>query len=339
MTAARTPDARRSPLLFAALALAIYAVEFAIARSGAALAHPALPLAVTLDLTLVVPALYWLLVVRPAGASAARVVAVFVLSVLGARFVLRPGEREYLSYVRFLGAPLELAVIAFVVVRVRRAARVVRAAGADADVPERIAAALADAFPYPIVGRVLTTELTLGWYALLSWRRAPHVPPDARGFTYHRQSGLVALFSAVTAACVVELFVVHLVVHAFSPRLAWALSAVSAVGVVWLVGLARAFVLRPVLVTARGVTVRHGALWTLDVPFAAIERLETGRVAPPARGTPGWLRVGGNGRASALLALREPIAARGPYGRTRAVTTVTMTLDDPAAFAQAVGSR
>ncbi len=37
--------------------------------------------------------------------------------------------------------------------------------------------------------------------------------------------------------------------------------------------------------------------------------------------------------------LREPIVARGPYGRTRAVTTVTMTLDESAAFAEAVGAR
>jgi hypothetical protein len=209
----------------------------------------------------------------------------------------------------------------------------VRTGAVDADVPERIAAALDGAFPYAWVGRAFATELTLGWYALLSWRRPPHVPSGARAFSYHRKSGLVALLSAVIGAAVVELFVVHLVVHALRPRVAWALSAVSAVGVVWLVGLVRAIVLRPVLVTARGVTVRNGALWTLDVPFAALERVETGRVAAPARRAPGLLRVGGNGRPSALLALREPLVAQGPYGRTKTVTTVAMTLDDPAGFA------
>lgn len=336
MTAARTADARSFPWLFAGLSLAIYAVEFALARSAALAAHPAVPLAITLDLTLVVPALYWLLVIRPSGASAARVVALFVLSLLGARFVLRPDQREFLSYARFLGAPFELAVIALVVVKVRRAARGFRAAGMEADVPERIAAALADAFPYPIVGRIFTTELTLGWYAVASWRRAPHVPAGARAFTYHRKSGLVALHSAVIAACIVELFLVHLVVHAFSARAAWALSAMSAIGVVWLVGLARAIVLRPVLVTAGGIAVRSGALWTLDVPFDALERVETGRVAAPPRRAPGLLRVGGNGRPSALLVLREAIMARGPYGRTKAVTTVALALDEPAAFAGAI---
>ncbi|MDE3053675.1 MAG: hypothetical protein KGJ70_07305 [Gemmatimonadota bacterium] len=336
MTAARTVDARRIPLPFVALAASIYALEYALAHSAAAAAHPALPLAVTLDLTLVVPALYWLLVIRPAGAPPARVVAVFVLSILGARLVLRPDQREYLSYARFLGAPVELALIAWVAVKVRRAARGFHGAGADADVPERIGAALADAFPYPVVGRVFATELALGWYAFASWRRPPHVPPGTRAFTYHCRSGLVALLSAVVAACVVELFVVHLVVRAFSPRAAWALSAVSAVGVVWLVGLARAIVLRPVLVTASGIAVRSGALWTLDVPFAALARADTGRVAPPARGAPGVLRVGGNGRPTALLTLRQPLVARGPYGRSKAVTTVALVLDEPAAFADAI---
>ncbi|OYV64301.1 MAG: hypothetical protein B7Z72_13415 [Gemmatimonadetes bacterium 21-71-4] len=58
----------------------------------------------------------------------------------------------------------------------------------------------------------------------------------------------------------------------------------------------------------------------------AIYALEFGRA-------PGPLRVGGNGRPSALLARREPLVARGPYERTKAVTTVALALDEPAAVA------
>ncbi|HEU4989370.1 MAG TPA: hypothetical protein VFT41_06290 [Gemmatimonadaceae bacterium] len=333
------PVSRGFPRAFAALALAIYGVEFLIARSASAAASPAIPAAVTLDLTLFVPALYWLLVIRPAGAPAARVVAVFVLGLLGARLVLLPGQREFLAYARLLGAPAELAVMAYVVVKVRRAARGFRAASAGADVPERIAAALDGAFPYAAVGHVFATEFTLGYYALFSWRRAPHVPQGADAFTFHRKSGLVGLLSAVVGAAVVELFVMHLVVHAFSPRVAWALSAVSAFGVVWLVGFTRSIVLRPVLVTAHGVTVRSGVQWVLDVPYARIARVETGRVQGVAARAPEHLRIGGNGRPSAMLYLNAPAAASGLYGRSHMVRTVSITLDEPAAFAAAVRAR
>jgi hypothetical protein len=333
--ASRTPAPRGFPRAFAVAALLIYAFEFLIARSPAA-ASPSLPLAMTLDLTLVVPSLYWLLVIRPAGASATRVVAVFVLSILGARFVLLPSQREYLLYARYLVAPFELALVAYVVVKIRRAAGGFRGAAVDADVPERIAAALDNAFPYPVVGRIFTTEFVLGYYALLSWRRPPHVPPAARAFTFHRTSGLIGLLCAVIGAAVVELFVVHLVVHAFSARAAWVLTALSVFGVVWLVGFTRAIVQRPVLVHAGGVTVRSGAAWTLDVPAPAIARLDTGRVTVPPRGAEGHLRVGGSGRATALITLHEPLIAVGAYGRLRPVRTVSITIDEPAAFADAV---
>jgi len=298
-----------------------------------------IPLAVTLDLTLVVPALYWLLVIRPSGASARRVVAVFVLSFIGARFILLPGQREYLLYVRFLGAPVELALMVWVAMTVRRAARGFRGAAADADMPERIAATCADAFPYRIAGHVVSTEFTIGYYALWSWRRRPHVPAGADAFTFHRTSGRIALLSAVTGAAVVELFVMHLVVHAFSPRLAWALSALSAISVVWLIGFIRSIVLRPVLVTAAGVTVRSGVQWNLDVPFAAVERVETGRVKTPDGRAPGYLRIGGAGVAGAVLHLREPLTAAGMYGRTKRVDTISITIDDPAGFAEALRER
>ncbi|HUX34611.1 MAG TPA: hypothetical protein VMV51_12150 [Gemmatimonadaceae bacterium] len=335
----RAPAGRGFPRAFVGLAVVIYAIEIAAARSAAALTHPVVPLAVTFDLVVFVPALYWLLVIRPAGASATRVVAAFMLSLLGARFVLRPDQREYLLYARFLVAPFELALVAYVVVKVRRAARGYRDAGIAADVPERIAAALANAFPYRVVGQIFTTEMALGYYALLSWRHPPHVPAGTDAFTFHRKSGLIGLYSAVIGASVVELFVVHLMVRAFHPRVAWAISAVSALGVLWLLGFTRAIVMRPVLVTAHGAVVRSGVQWMLDVPFATIDRVETGRVPTPARRAPEYLRIGGSGRANALMHLREPVVAVGAYGRARPVRTVSLTLDDAPAFAQALRAR
>ncbi|HVA57095.1 MAG: hypothetical protein WBQ26_10620 [Gemmatimonadaceae bacterium] len=333
---------RGFPKAFAAVALVIYTVDFLVARSPAAPRHGiilGIPLGVTLDLTLVVSALYWLLVIRPAGASAARVIAAFMLSLLGARLVLRPDQREYLLYARFLVAPFELALIAYVVVKVRRATHGFRGTAPDADVPERIVAALSSAFPYRVVGQILATELTIGFYALCSWRRRPHAPAGSQGFSFHRKTGLLALYWAVIGVCVVELFVVHLVVRAFSPRTAWILSAFSALGVIWLVGFVRAMVLRPVLVTASGIVVRSGVQWTLDVPFSAIQRLDAGRVTAPVRHAPACLRVGGAAPPSVRIDLGEPLVAAGAYGRTKRVKTITLTLDDAPAFAKAVHAR
>ena len=320
---------------------AIYLVEGLVLRSGAFVRHPqVIAGAVAFDLTIVVPLLYWATVVRRRLARWSTVVGVFVASLLGARLVLPVGQAGMLVWERLLVAPVELAIIAYVVVKVRRTRRALRHGSSvvHEDVPERIALALRDAFPNPVVERALSSELTLMWFALASWRRKPHVPPGATPFTYHMKSGIVGLLSALLGASVVELFVVHLLIHARSPRVAWTLAAFSVLGIVWLLGFIRALVLRPVLVSDAVVVVRGGASWTLEVPRAAIERVEGGRLlkAPPKR-APEHLRATPVAQPNLLLALREPLEARGLYGRRKRVRTVSLRLDEPLRFMEMLG--
>ena len=236
--------------------------------------------------------------------------------------------------------PLELGIIAYVIVRIRRTTRGMRGAAATLDTPERIATALQGVFPVPIVGRLLSTELALGWYALASWRRPPHAPPEARAFSYHRKNGLIALLSALVGMSVVELAVVHLLVHARSPRAAWILSALSAVAVVWLVGFVRALVLRPVLLYPDRIVARGGILWGADIPLDDIETIERARAANmPAKGTPGYLRITPVAQPNIVIRLRDEAEAHGMYEMRRRVRVVSLNVDEPEELVAGVGDR
>lgn len=318
---------------FALLTIAIYLLEAWVVRSPLAARHPdRVGLAVAIDLAVVVPLLYWALVVRPSRAPVLRVAAVFLASLVCARLVLPAEQRHWLSVARLAGVPLELVVIWLVVVKVRRAARGFGAAGGAPDIPERIHEALRGAFAYPAVVEIFATELAMLYYALLSWRRAPHVSAGATPFSLHRRSGLVPLLVALTAVAVVELVVAHLLLHGWSPRAAWIASVPSALGVLWLVGFTRAIVLRPVLVEPGRVVARGGVQWTVELPLPLVARADTGRVRAPHRRAPEHLQLAGLGTPTALLTLREPVTARGAYGRERVVRTIALTVDDPADF-------
>jgi hypothetical protein len=335
-TLPRLPSARRHSVLLALVAItAVYAVEAIVVRSPDFAVHPRLLAgAVAFDLTIGVPFLYWLLVVRRGHARASTLLVVFLASFFGARLVLPVAQHGLLAY-EWLVAPLELGIIAYVIAKIRRTARGLRGAPASLDVPERIAAALHNAFPEPIVGRLLATEITLGWYALASWRREPHAPSGAKAFSYHRANGLAALLSALVAASVVELFVVHLLVQLYSSRAAWTLSAVSAVGIVWLVGFVRAIALRPVLVFPDRLVARGGIHWTAEIPREAIDVVESGwAVRAPHTGTPGYLRITPVAQPNVLLRLRTAVEAHGLYGRRRSVRVIAMSVDEPAALAE-----
>lgn len=335
------PRLKPTLLALGAVVAAVYLVEGFVVRSGAFGRHPQLVAgAVAFDLTIFVPALYWLTVVRRGLARWSTVIGVFVASLIGARLVLPVGQAGMLVWERLLVAPVELGIIAYVVVKVRRTTRSLRHASSMSydDVPERIALALRDAFPNPMVERALSSELTLMYFAVASWRRAPHVPPGATPFTYHEKSGIVGLFSAVLGAAVVELFVVHLLVHSRAPRAAWTLAALSALGIIWLVGFIRALVLRPVLVTDDALVVRAGAAWTLEIPRNAIERVEGGRIVKaPSKRAPGHLQGTPVAQPNLLVTLRHPLEARGLYGRRKVVRTVSMRLDEPDRFRALLG--
>lgn len=325
------------PRVFVALALAIYAVELLILRLPRAEGSRLIALAAATDLTLVVPALFWFLVLRPSGKPVVRALPVFLLSLVGARLVLPADVRSVLTLERFAVAPLELVLMAWVIVKVRRTARGLRGADHALDVPERISIALADAFPYRQAGELLATEFSMLFYALASWRRAPHVPDGAVAHFYHRKTGLAAMLGALTGAATVELFVVHLLVHARHPSLAWWLAVPSAFGVLWLLGLTRAAVLRPVLTRNGTIHVRSSVQWRVDIPRDAIAKLETGRgVKAPAKGAPGALRAMPIAQPNVLVTLTHPLTASGMYGRRREVSVLALALDDPAAFRRAV---
>ena len=318
----------------------IYAIETFAVRSAAFDRHPQLLAgAVAFDLTIFVPLLYWATVVRRGLARWSTVIGVFLASLIGARLVLPVSQAGMLVWERLLVAPVELGIIAYVVVKVRRTRRALRHdSPISYDVPERIALALRDAFPNLMVERALSSELTLMYFALASWRRKPHVPAGTTPFTYHMKSGIVGLFSAILGTAVVELFVVHLLIHARAPRLAWALAALSALGIVWLVGFIRSLVLRPVLVSDEAVIVRGGAAWTLEIPRAAIERVDGGRIVrAPSKRAPEHLQGTPLAQPNLLLTLREPLEAHGLYGRRKVVRTVSMRLDEADKFRGMLG--
>ena len=81
-----------------------------------------------------------------------------------------------------------------------------------------------------------------------------------------------------------------------------------------------------------------GVAWTLDVPRAAIERVDGGRtVKAPARRAPEHLQATPLAQPNLLLTLREPHEARGLYGQRKLVRTVSLRLDEPERFRAALG--
>ena len=325
---------QRSPLLpFALVAAAVYAVELAAAGQIEGSPSPrVLAAAIVFDLAVALPAAYWWFFVR-GRAPLARMAPVVALSLAGAWLVLPAEQRGMIGAARFLIIPLEVAMVGLVV---RAIVRSLRSGARDGDAIDRISAAARAALPYRAAADAVAYEITLFYLALLSWRARPSIPAGAAAFSTHRRSGYAGLVFAVCVASVVEGVGVHLLAAQWSVVAAWILSALSAYGMVWMIGDLQAIRLRPTLVTADALHVRVGLRWDVCIPWSEIESVEPrGRTSFPRR-APGHLRATPMGEPAFVVTLRQPTRVRGPYGITRTVSTLGIAVDDAREFAAAL---
>jgi hypothetical protein len=318
-----------SLLSFALLATAVYAAEILTVRLAIPrAASPGLvAAAVAFDLIVVVPAAYWFLLLR-GRQPASRVMPAFLLGLMGAAAVLPATYRGIVPVVRLLAAPAELAVFGMIVLRARRAFRQAPSAGADA--AERFRDAAIASLPYRRAAEAVAYELSLLYYAVLGWR--VKASKDESAFSYHVKSGYGGIVFALAAATVVEGAAVHLLVHGRSAPAAWFLSGMSAYGLLWMVGDYQAVRLRPIVVANDGLHLRTGLRWSVTVPWSDVAAVADAGRAPLPRRAPNWVRMTPIGAPRLIVQLRREAEVRGPYGITRRVQRIGLTVDDAARF-------
>jgi len=303
--------------LFVGLALSINVIDAQLARS---IPKPQVGFAAALDMAVVVPALYFWLVVRSGIQPLATMIPLCLLAMFRATWVL-PGS----SLARpLLGAGVEIAAVAWIVTRTRRSLHSTR----GADVLERIEAVILSFVRVPRLAAIAAGEMAVLYYALAAWRQKPEVPAGMQAYSIHERSGTASLFGTFAAISVIEVPLVHLLVMRWSHTAAWILSAIGAYGALWLLGMSRALVLRPVLVGHGELVIRSGILWTLRVPLD--------RIAAFSRGGVSDLRLCPASDPNLAMEFYEPIVAEGMFGIRRRVTRIALAADDPVGLERAL---
>ncbi|HEU4451810.1 MAG TPA: hypothetical protein VFR81_02085 [Longimicrobium sp.] len=336
MTALRV----RSPALplagFGVLAAAVYATAAAVVASPLFVRAPEVGAgAVTFDLLVTVPFFFWLLVIRRTGLPWISIVPFFLLSLAAASLVLPDDSQRYLALARMAVVPAEIALLAYAAFRVR--AFLGRGIDSGGDVLAGIRGVLREMIPARPVADVAAAEVALVWYALLSWRAQPEVARGEMAFTAHEASGLGGMVGALVVGCVIEALGVHLLVARWSPATAWALTALTAYGIVWLVGLARSVALRPTTLGPGGLRVRVGVLWEMAIPVDRISAVTPGTAESPGRDT---LKAALLTTPRLTIDLSEEMEATGLYGqRKRGITRIALYVDRPKELAAELQSR
>jgi hypothetical protein len=315
----------RKPLaLFSLSAATISATCFAILRSRIFATNPdVIAWAITFDLTLTVPMLYWIVIVRSGSARPVTTAPVFAIAAAIAAWMLPRGNQQFLHNLRYVGAPLEIVTIALLVQRLMA----MRRSETSGDPLDRLRAAASAIFGDTIAAGFIASELAIVWYALFGWTRRPDVPAGAKAFTVHQRSGWGAVLAALIILVASESIAVHLLVQMWSVKAAWIVTSVDAYGLLWFIGDYNALRLRPSLVRNGTMQIRYGLRWTATVERENIvEMRAAGSEADWKR--PGILKVAMIDAPRYRMELKEPIVARGLAGLRKTVHAIAISPDD-----------
>lgn len=314
---------------FAAIALGLGTISW-IAANGPLAPHTrhVMTMALSFDLLVTLPGSYYLLVARPRGQRWWTVVGMAVLGMLRTAMLVAPAALARL----ILGAAIEAGLMGVLVIRARIAWR----ARGNNDDPLLVLGSIMPESSLPLAAAIVSSELAVFYYSLLSWWRRPHVAAGMRPFSVHQRGGATAVLYVMAAMGVLETAVVHIVVQHWSARTAWAFTAFDLYGVLWIVAAARALVLRPILVGADTIVFRVSFWW-----MVAVDRTNMAEVRPLTgarlkRGSTDPLSLAWFTTPSVLVRFHEPVVATGLWGRKRTATAIAVPIDDVDGFLRAV---
>ncbi|MBD2768821.1 hypothetical protein IC235_13075 [Hymenobacter sp. BT664] len=329
------PLARLRPLLwFGALLALIVFIEHLVTTLPAFSQRPALPAAVTFDLLVFVPGLFYFLVVRRLRLPVTSVVGAFGACVALGYWLIPVGQQQYLRPASHLLPLLEVGVVGWALVNLRRISRAYCGAREQhADFPANLSTAFEQVLGYALAP--LVSEISMFRYALLGWWVRLESREEETAFTSHRESGFTALVVVGCFAVGVETATVHLLASHWSPVLANWLLVLDAYGLLFLMGHGHAVRLRPTLLATDALTLRVGFVWQISVPRAALVSIEPLRDAPAADvlNLSKLLFTAPN----LLLTFAEPVVVAGPYGIRRTTRRVAVYLDQPQRFIAGAG--
>jgi hypothetical protein len=323
-----TAVAVRSPRWFVPTAVVLAGICVALVRSQVFRLNPDLAAwGVTFDLTLTVPLIYYLFIVRPGHARPLTIAPLFVAGVTVAALVIPRNYQQFVHQLRFVSAPLEIVTIFLVL---QRLARMRRSDSSDSDTWSRVHAATRHILGDTRVATFVSMELTIVYYGLFAWRTpAPH---DPRQITVMEKSGWGSIVACIVVLLLGESAGLHfLMLHWFGAVGAWCVTALDVYTILWLFGDYHALRLRPSFVADGVLHVRHGLRWTLDVPLSNV------RSIAPVQGEADWKRKGVLKLAlfdepRFLVQLQEPMTAAGIAGIRKSVDAIAIRPDEEERF-------
>lgn len=233
--------------------------------------NKAVALAVTIDLLIAIPLIYFFLI-RKTSVRNTTVIPVIVLGLLIGSVFIPESSSEYLNLFKTYILPVfEITVITYIIIKVRSLIKIYKNSN---EVNSDFFSLLKKTCSGFLPGRLaylFATEFVVIYYGFFKWHSEPLKKNE---FTYHKNNGLFSLLYTFLFIIALETFLIHILVDQWSSTMAWIFTGLSIYTLLQIFGFAKSLEFRRIYFDKEKLYLRSGILGEVDIPISEIESIK-----------------------------------------------------------------
>ncbi|MEO9871250.1 hypothetical protein [Ekhidna sp.] len=296
-----------------------------------------LSMAMTFDLLITTPVIYFL-IIRKRAIPKTTIVPVFILGIVTASVILPIEHQYHLSLVKKWFLPLlEVSIVTYVIFTIRKAYKSIKKNGSKGlDFFTAAKDATSNILPKRLVSP-FATELSVFYYGFIAWKKRILSENE---YSYHKTTSTSMLLGVFVFLILIEAFAVHLLLQEWSTLAAWILTVLSAYGIFQIIGIARSLAKRPIVLQDDQLILRYGIMGETAIPYELIETVSEFKKS--VEKNEGYVHLspfkdmeGHN----TLIEVREDVQFFGFYGFKKTFSKLLIYVDEPEGFRAAIEER
>ncbi|MDR5589918.1 hypothetical protein [Christiangramia sp. SM2212] len=292
---------------------------------------------ITADILLTTPLLYSILIRKTQIPKTTIVPMIFIGLVLG-YFILPSENQYYLNLFKSWALPvIELGVIGYIIYKVRSAINKFQETKTEhPDFFLALKNTCVELFPKRLV-MPMAMEIGVFYYGFLNWKTRKLKMNE---FTYHKQSGTMALLVTLIFLVIVETVVLHLLLNMWSSLAAWILSILSLYTAIQIFGFLRSMPKRPIQLTNSALFLNYGIMAETTIQLKDIAEIELSSKDLEKEDNTVKLSILGDLEShNMIIHLKNDEEIIGLYGTRKTYRNIALYVDDSSRLKQMIMDR
>lgn len=316
--------------------ISLFGILILLIKSPFLPGNETLVVGITADLLLTVPLVYFLLI-RKTEIPKTTVIPIMIIGLLIGSYFLPTENQYYLNFFKTWILPIvEFSVLSFVIYNVRKGIKQYKSKKTGTfDFFTTLKNTCYDILPKGIVIPVVT-EIAVFYYGFLYWKRREL---KVNEFSYHKDSGTIALLIAIIFIVAIETVVLHILLLKWSNIAAWILTFLSVYSGIQIFGFLKSMFKRPISIENGQLYLRYGIMTETNINLKDIDSVEISSKDIELNNETKKLSFLGELEShNIIIRLKKENELIGLYGARKKYKNLAMYVDDKTEFTNQINN-